>query len=34
VGVPGGHIVYWDAYEETADAVESFLIRHSAVSHP
>jgi pimeloyl-ACP methyl ester carboxylesterase len=33
VGVPGGHIVYWDAYEETADAVESFLIRHSPVSH-
>jgi lipase len=25
VAVPGGHIVYWDAYEETADAVESFL---------
>jgi lipase len=34
VGVPGGHIVYWDAYEETADAVETFLIRHSPVSHP
>jgi lipase len=23
--VPGGHIVYWDAYEQTADAVERFL---------
>jgi lipase len=23
--VRGGHIVYWDAYEETADAVERFL---------
>jgi lipase len=23
--VQGGHIVYWDAYEETADAVERFL---------
>jgi lipase len=23
--VPGGHIVYWDAYDETADAVEKFL---------
>jgi lipase len=25
VAVPGGHIVYWDAYEETADALERFL---------
>jgi lipase len=25
LAVPGGHIVYWDAYEQTADAVESFL---------
>ena len=25
VEVPGGHIVYWDAYEQTADAVERFL---------
>jgi lipase len=25
VEVPGGHIVYWDAFEETADAVERFL---------
>jgi lipase len=33
VAVDGGHIVYWDAYEETADAVEKFLIRHSSVSH-
>ena len=28
VAVPGGHIVYWDAYERTADAVESFLARN------
>ena len=28
VAVPGGHIVYWDAYEQTADAVESFLSRN------
>jgi lipase len=33
VAVPGGHIVYWDAYEQTADAVEKFLIRHAPVSH-
>jgi lipase len=33
VGVNGGHIVYWDAYEETADVVEKFLIRHTSVSH-
>ena len=25
VEVPGGHIVYWDAFDETADAVQSFL---------
>jgi hypothetical protein len=25
VEVPGGHMVYWDAYEQTADAVERFL---------
>jgi lipase len=25
LAVPGGHIVYWDAYEETADALERFL---------
>jgi lipase len=25
VEVPGGHIVYWDAYKETADAVQRFL---------
>ena len=25
VTVPGGHMVYWDAYRETADAVERFL---------
>jgi lipase len=33
VAVPGGHIVYWDAFEQTADAVEEFLIRHRDVSH-
>ena len=33
VAVPGGHVVYWDAFEPTAEAVEKFLIRHSAVSH-
>lgn len=33
VSVPGGHIVYWDAYEETADAVGKFLLRHRDVSH-
>jgi lipase len=27
VAVPGGHVVIWDAYEETADAVEAFLER-------
>jgi pimeloyl-ACP methyl ester carboxylesterase len=25
VEVPGGHVVYWDAYEQTADAIETFL---------
>ena len=25
VEVPGGHIVYWDAYEQTAEAIERFL---------
>jgi lipase len=25
VSVPGGHLVYWDAYEATADAVDRFL---------
>jgi lipase len=29
VAVPGGHIVYWDAYEQTADAVEGFLARNA-----
>jgi lipase len=33
VAVPGGHIVYWDAFDQTADAVEKFLIRHRNVSH-
>jgi lipase len=25
VAVSGGHVVYWDAFEQTADAVEEFL---------
>ena len=25
VTVPGGHIVLWDAYDETADVIEAFL---------
>ena len=25
VEVPGGHIVYWDAFDETADAIQTFL---------
>jgi lipase len=25
VAVPGGHIVYWDAFAETADAIDGFL---------
>lgn len=25
LAVPGGHMVYWDAWEETADAVQRFL---------
>jgi lipase len=33
VAVPGGHIVYWDAFDQTADALEKFLIRHRDVSH-
>jgi lipase len=33
VGVDGGHIVYWDAYEETADAIEKFLFSNGAVTH-
>jgi lipase len=33
VGVPGGHVVYWDAFDETAGAVEKFLVRHTPVSH-
>jgi lipase len=33
VAVPGGHVVYWDAYEETADAIEKFLYRDRAVTH-
>jgi lipase len=33
VGVPGGHVVYWDAYEATATAVEMFLLRHEGVTH-
>ena len=25
VAVPGGHVVYWDAYEQTAAAIDEFL---------
>jgi lipase len=25
VEVPGGHIVYWDAFDDTADAIDAFL---------
>jgi lipase len=31
--VPGGHIVYWDAYEQTADAIEKFLFLDRAGTH-
>jgi lipase len=30
VAVPGGHMVIWDAYEQTADAVQAFLEDPSA----
>jgi len=33
LAVPGGHVVYWDAFEQTAKAVENFLIRDEAVAH-
>ena len=33
VEVAGGHVVYWDAYEQTAEQVEKFLIRHTRVTH-
>ena len=33
VAVPGGHIVYWDAFEETADAIEKFLFSDKTVTH-
>jgi lipase len=33
VAVQGGHIVYWDAYAETAYAVEKFLFSDRAVTH-
>jgi pimeloyl-ACP methyl ester carboxylesterase len=25
VYVPGGHVVFWDAFDETADAIDAFL---------
>jgi pimeloyl-ACP methyl ester carboxylesterase len=25
VEVPGGHMVFWDAYEQTVDAIDRFL---------
>jgi lipase len=31
--VPGGHIVYWDAFEQTATALEKFLFRDEDVTH-
>lgn len=34
VEVPGGHMVIWDAYEETADALERFLGMRSATDGP
>jgi lipase len=33
LNVTGGHVVYWDAYEETATALESFIFRHTRVTH-
>ena len=33
VAVPGGHVVYWDAYEQTADAIEKFLFPDRAGTH-
>jgi lipase len=33
VAVPGGHVVYWDAYEETAEAIEKFLFSYRAGTH-
>jgi lipase len=33
VEVPGGHIVYWDAYGQTAEAVEKFLSRDRSATH-
>ena len=30
LAVPGGHMVYWDAWEQTADAIERFLENTSA----
>ena len=33
LAVPGGHIVYWDAYEQTADALEKFLFSDRAFTH-
>jgi lipase len=29
VTVPGGHVVYWDAYEQTAAAIDAFLAKVS-----
>jgi lipase len=30
VSVPGGHMVVWDAYEQTADAIDAFLAQRTA----
>jgi lipase len=32
--VPGGHMVYWDAFEETATAIEASLDRNIATGRP
>jgi pimeloyl-ACP methyl ester carboxylesterase len=33
VRVPGGHTIFWDAFDETADALEEFLSRHFTARH-
>ena len=33
VYVPGGHTVFWDAFDATAGAIEDFLFRDEAVTH-
>jgi lipase len=31
--VPGGHMVYWDAFEQTADAIDAFLLEDPRAQH-